>query len=286
MRLPEVLVSDVERILQDQAARLKGSLDPNALDNWHPQFIRALLPIVEYAHQHYFRVEATGMENIPEGPAVLAGIHSGKLVSVDLTAIYVAFYRHFRVERPLYAMAHRLLFFVPGLNRFVAWGGGLEGNYDNALRVLGAGHAMAVFPGGEFDASRTWRQRNHVNFARRTGFARVALDAGVPIVPIGAVGGHNTMMVLSNGAWLARLLGLRQLLGLRFCPISLTIPWGLTIGYGPYIPLPARIKVHFGAPLTFSPSSRERKDPHYHAFVRDTVEAEVQNIVNRLAEQA
>ena len=285
MRLTEVALTDIERILYDQADRLKGSLDPHSLDNWNPEFLRAILPPAEFLLQHYFRTTVTGLENIPDGPVILAGIHSGKVMSVDVSAMYIAFYRYFDLQRPLYAMAHRLLFYAPGLNWLVAAGGGVEGNYENALRVLRAGHAFAVFPGGEFDASRTWRERNRVNFARRTGFVRVALDADVPIVPVGAVGGHNTMLVISNGAWLARLLQLRSIMGLRHLPISLTVPWGLTVGYGPYLPLPARISIHFGEPLFFRPTPRERKDPHYHAFMRDAVEGEVQAIVDRLARE-
>ncbi len=279
----EKLLTDFERVLRAQLANLPKRFDPNSLENWNGRFLRTVTPPLDALTHYYIRSSADGLANIPEGPTMLAGIHSGKILSGDLVVQFLAWHKHFRYQRPLYAMAHRLFFDIPGFNRFIAAGGALPGYRENALRVLRAGHSFIVYPGGEYDASRSWRDRNRVNFARRTGFARVALDADVPIVPVGAVGGHNTMFVISDGRRIARMLGLGPLFGLRRIPVSLTFPWGLTIGYGPFIPLPARIKVRFGKPLYFKPSASERKDPRYFGYIRDTVEAEVQKIVNELA---
>src|SRR5919109_858133 len=48
-------------------------------------------------------------------------------------------------------------------------------------------------------------------FGVRKGFIRLALNEGVPIVPVVSAGGQETALVLSRGDWLARLLQLDKL---------------------------------------------------------------------------
>jgi 1-acyl-sn-glycerol-3-phosphate acyltransferase len=83
-----------------------------------------------------------------------------------------------------------------------------------------------------------------VDFDRRKGFLRLALERDVPIVPVVAIGGQETSLFLSRGEWLSRLLRLDRMFRLKVLPISLAVPWGLNVGdmLG-HLPLPAKITI-------------------------------------------
>jgi hypothetical protein len=51
-------------------------------------------------------------------------------------------------------------------------------------------------PGGEVDSLRPWAQRDCANLAGCKGFVKMAIRAGVPIVPIATAGGADAMPVL------------------------------------------------------------------------------------------
>lgn len=262
--------------------RWPGLADPSDLAAWNPLLVRAISLALAPAFKTYFRAEVRGTEHLPAGPMLLVGVHGGSIVSPDLLLTGRAFYEHFDYTRPLYGMAHRMFFWVPGVSQFMTAIGGIEGSRANAVRVLRNGDALMVFPGGEFDVARSFRRRREVDFHGRTGFVHVALEAQVPVIPFGTVGGQGTWIVLTEGKRLARLTQMSRIFGLHRLPVSLDVPWGLTIGYWPFVPLPARLGVSFGEPMVFYPSAREREDPEYRAYVRDRVEAEVRRLTQSL----
>ena len=61
--------------------------------------------------------------------------------------------------------------------------GAIRAAPGEALRTLARGHAVMVFPGGDFDAEKPFWRRDEVRFAGRRGWARLAIRAQVPVVP-------------------------------------------------------------------------------------------------------
>jgi 1-acyl-sn-glycerol-3-phosphate acyltransferase len=115
---------------------------------------------------------------------------------------------------------------------------------ENAERALSSGAALLVYPGGDYEVHRPIWERHKVDFDRRKGFIRLALEQEVPIVPVVSIGGHETSLFLSRGERLAKLLALDRLFRLKVLPISLALPWGVNVGdmLG-HIPLPAKITI-------------------------------------------
>ena len=62
---------------------------------------------------------------------------------------------------------------------------------------------MLVYPGGDWEVNRPTWEANRIDFAGRRGFVKLALDAGVPIVPVVSVGGQETAIFLTHGERLA-----------------------------------------------------------------------------------
>lgn len=238
--------------IRDAAADLAGAIGrriadsvPSAdLDDRDPDYIRENLPLAWLLSTLWFRGEVRNLGNIPEsGPVLLVGNHSGGIVTPDTLVFTLAFNTYFGVERRLHPLAHNLLFLTPQgqvARRF----GAVPASQENARAALQAGAAVLVYPGGDMETHRPSWQRHRVDFAGRRGFVRLALEAGVPIVPVVAAGGQETALFLSQGAGLARATGLDRIARADVLPISLALPWGLNVGdvLG-HLPLPAKITI-------------------------------------------
>ncbi|MFN8203993.1 MAG: 1-acyl-sn-glycerol-3-phosphate acyltransferase [Solirubrobacteraceae bacterium] len=229
------------RSVAGQLARRTPAADLDARD---PDYIRDMLPPMWLLSSLWFRAEVRGLGHIPDhGPVLLVGNHSGGNVTPDTGVFALAFSAYFGVERPFYQLAHNLVVAWPGLG-FLRRLGTVAASPENAEAALRAGAALLVYPGGDHEVHRPTWESARIDFAGRRGFVRLALDAGVPIVPVVSIGGQETALFLSRGDALARLLRLDRLLRLKVLPISLALPWGLNVGdFAGHVPLPAKIVV-------------------------------------------
>jgi len=212
------------------------------LDDRDPDYIRESLPRFWLLSSIWFRGEVRNLGHIPEeGPVLLVGNHSGGNLTPDTLMLTLAFSTYFGVERPYFQLAHNLVLASP-VGQMLRKYGTVTASHENARRALDSGAALLVYPGGDWEVHRPSWEGNKVDFNGRKGFIRLALDAGVPIVPVVSVGGQETALFLSRGNTIARGLGLDRLFRLKVLPISVALPWGLNIGdFLGHIPLPAKI---------------------------------------------
>lgn len=133
-----------------------------------------------------FRHRALGVENVPErGGFVLAANHSSNF---DPWPLGIALFP----RRFLRFMAKSELFWFP-LGSIIVAGGGFKvrrGERDEeaiaaAVSLARGGHAVVMFPEGT-RRSKGLRKRHEARW--HTGAARIALEAGVPLVPAGIAG--------------------------------------------------------------------------------------------------
>lgn len=240
-------VGDVLEWAKNQVAARVPKAD---LDQRDPDYIREQLPGTWLLASLYFRADVRGLDRIPAtGPVLLVGNHSGGNVPPDTFVFTLAFCSYFGVERPFYQLAHNLVVSAPPL-RWLRKFGTVAANPDNARMALASGAAVLVYPGGDYEVHRPSWERHRVDFDGRSGYVRLARDAGVPIVPVASVGGQETALFLDRGQWLAKLLMVDKLLRLKTVPISLALPWGLNISdLGLHIPLPAKIVIEALDPI-------------------------------------
>jgi 1-acyl-sn-glycerol-3-phosphate acyltransferase len=240
----------IERALRSAAGQVSRRIPAADLDERDPDYIRESLPRLWLLASIYFRAEVRGLGNIPEhGPVLLVGNHSGGNLTPDTGVFTLAFSAYFGVERRFYQLAHNLVLSMPGLGMLRRYGT-VAASPENAEKALSSGAALLVYPGGDYEVHRPIWERHKVDFNRRKGFIRLALEQDVPLVPVVAVGGQETALFLSRGERLAQVLLLDRLLRLKVLPISIAPPWGLNIGdmLG-HIPLPAKITLEVLPPI-------------------------------------
>jgi len=269
----------VTRLVRGVASQLQRRIPAADLDERDPDYIRENLPAAWLLSSLYFRGEVRGLGNIPEdGPVLLVGNHSGGNVTPDTTVFTLAYCAYFGVERPFYQLAHNLVLSMPGLS-FLRKYGTVAASPANAQKALSAGAALLVYPGGDWEVHRPTLDRNRVDFNRRKGFIRLALEHDVPLVPVVSIGGQETALFLSRGDRLARLFGLDRMFRLKVLPISLALPWGLNIGdmLG-HIPLPAKITIEVLPPIYLREEFGPEPDldevyDHVTRLMQDTLDA-------------
>jgi 1-acyl-sn-glycerol-3-phosphate acyltransferase len=262
------------------AGRVKARVPVADLDDRDPDYIRDNLPGLWLLASYYFRARVRGLERIPRaGPVLLVGNHSGGNMTPDTIVFTLAFSAYFGAERCFYQLAHNLVLAMPAL-RFLRKYGTVAASHENAERALKKRAALLVYPGGDWEVSRPSWQSAKIDFGGRKGFISLALDAGVPIVPVVSIGGQETALFLSRGERLAKLLRLDRALRVKTLPVSLALPWGVNVGdFASHLPLPAKITIEVLEPIHL----RERfgSDPD-HDEIYDYVTGVMQQKLSEL----
>ncbi len=251
-----------------------------------PDFMMPVLHLVETLGTSYFRWEVRGIECVPDrGAALMVGNHNGGIINMDSLLTLVAVWKRFGAERALHPLAHDLVFFDPVLGRVASRMGVLRAGHDSAARAFARGNMVLVYPGSDLDTWRPFKDRNKIELAGRKGFVRLALRQGVPIVPVVSAGTQEQFVVLWRGDELARRSGIKRHLRAEAFPIVLALPWGLTSGYLPYVPLPAQTTLRFGAPIGWPDLGPEAADdPAAVTRCYEQVRSEMQLLLDSICE--
>jgi 1-acyl-sn-glycerol-3-phosphate acyltransferase len=198
----------------------------------------------------YFSPDVRGVEFLPaEGPALVIGNHNAVWYMPDTWVTALAIVDRRGTAHPAYTLTYDLLFALPGIGSFLRRIGAIPAAGDGATDALAEGALVLDYPGGDREACRPWTERNRVDFGGRTGFIRLALRTGVPVVPVVAHGSHDSVVVLARGERIARWLGLPGL-HIKVFPILLG-PLGVTTAILPPPPLPSSITLEFLPPITW-----------------------------------
>ena len=135
-----------------------------------------------------FRPRAEGAENVPEtGPAILASNHLSYAdwlfmpLAIPRRVTFVAKAEYF-TGRGLKGWLQRTFFSGAGqvpIDRTSA--DAAAGALSSAKKILGSGELFGIYPEGT-------RSHDGKLYRGRTGVARLALETGVPVIPVAVVG--------------------------------------------------------------------------------------------------
>jgi 1-acyl-sn-glycerol-3-phosphate acyltransferase len=245
-----------------------------------PAYVAKALPFLKLAMRRYFRSEVRNMERVPEGGVLMVGNHSGGLMPMDVPVIAVEFFETFGADRPLYCLAHDMLFTGvngPIMRRF----GFVPARRETAQQVLASGAVTIVFPGGDYDSFRSTFQSSVIDFNGRTGYIRTAIKAGVPIVPVVSIGGQEAQFHLTRGEWLGRHSPFRRFMRSDLMPFAIGFPFGL-MPAGLNIPLPTKIVTQVLEPIDITAEFGPEPDIDE---VDEVIRARMQDALDQLARE-
>ncbi|MDF1630081.1 MAG: 1-acyl-sn-glycerol-3-phosphate acyltransferase [Alcanivoracaceae bacterium] len=205
-----------------------------------------------------FRARLRGIEHLPnDKPFLLVANHSAGAGIAEIMSFIALYLRHAGSQHRLAGFALPQGFSVFPLSRLLKSIGAIPSSYEAAQQTLTQGVPILVFPGGDHETLRPVWQANRVDFGGRTGFLKIARDAGVPIVPLGIHGSHYTCPVFLRAQWLAWVLVVPRLIGLKRWGVSLT---GLLGAAAIFACVPLAIEwralivwLWLGSPLVFLP---------------------------------
>ena len=151
-----------------------------------PQWaLEVLRPFVGFLSRLFFKIEFSGVENIPE--------HGGVVIAANHQTYLDPFWLSLEVKRPTRYLAWSDAFRWPIVGRGLVWLGAwplaLEGSDPGAIRRslqwLREGGVVVIFPeGGRSTASGELERF-------KAGAVRLALEANVPILPVTIKGGNR-----------------------------------------------------------------------------------------------
>lgn len=204
------------------------------------EFLDAFRPLLSFLYKVYWRVESTGLDQIPvDGPALLVANHSG-LLPWDGLMVTTAILTEHRSQRLVRSLHGAWLSGLPFVSHVAAKLGQVPATADNGTRLLAEGKLVAVFPEGNAGSGKPFKDRYKLAGFGQSDFVRWALESEIPIIPVSVVGAEEANMTLTTSPLLARATGLPHF------PITPTFPW---LGLVGLLPLPTKWSVDFGHPI-------------------------------------
>lgn len=214
-----------------------------------------------------------GLENVPEqGPFMLVGNH--QLLGMQDLPTLVRELERCRGVR-VRGLADRFHFAIPVWRDLLTEMGAVLGTRENCAVLLRAGDAVLVFPGGAREVYKRRGQEYALLWGERTGFARMAIDAGCPIIPFAAVGAEDRFrVVLDTDSRIARPVRslIRRVAGRD------DVGTLLVVGSGPAgLPGTGRLYFSFRTPIATTRWAGRAGDSQALTECRDGVKAAVED---------
>lgn len=237
-----------------------------------PVYTERVEPLFEWLYEKYWRVEAEGVENIPDkGAALLVANHSGML-PFDGIMIGEAVKLESESGRDVRFLVEDMFSTLPFLSPFLARIGAARASRQNAERLLQKGDLVCVFPEGEKGTGKRYAERYQLQRFGRGGFVKLCMQTKAPLVPVAVVGAEETYPII------ARLERLGKPLGLPYVPV--TPAWPLLGPLG-LIPLPSKWRIRFGKPVRFDKYGKQAaKDEILVSRIKEDVRDRIQEMLD------
>ncbi|GAB2757554.1 lysophospholipid acyltransferase family protein [Salinifilum aidingensis] len=235
---------------------------------------RVLYPALRPLYEKWFRVETSGVDNVPhDGAGLVVANHSGTL-PWDALMTSVALHDDHPARRDVRMLGADLVFRLPVVGAAARRAGHTLACQPDAERLLTGGEVVAVWPEGFKGIGKPFKDRYKLQRFGRGGFVAAALRTGAPIIPCGIVGAEETYPKLADVRPLARLLGL------PYFPVTPQFPLLGPLGA---VPLPTKWSIEFAEPVqTASYPEGAADDPMLVFNLADQVRESIQQTLYRL----
>ena len=145
---------------------------------------------------------AIGLEHIPrEGAVLLVGNHTiYGLVDIPMLGLAILD----GTGRMVRGLGDHNHFALPLWRDVLTRLGAVRGTRENCAELFEKGEAVLVFPGGGREVMKRKGERYKLVWKERVGFARLAIEHGVPIVPLASVGVDDMFEIVVDAAEILR----------------------------------------------------------------------------------
>ncbi len=238
---------------------------------------KVLMAMMRPLYKSWFRVEASGLENIPDTTGALVVANHSGVIALDAVMTQVALLDEHPAHRHLRMLGSDLVFQSPFLGEIARKAGHTLACHPDAERLLRDGEIVGVWPEGYKGIGKPFAERYKLQRFGRGGFVAAALRTRTPIVPTAIVGAEETYPMIANATVVSRLLGL------PYFPITPTFPLLGPLGL---IPLPSKWFIHFGEPIPTDQYPKNAADDPMLVFnLTDQVREQIQQTLYRLLMQ-
>jgi len=216
-----------------------------------------------------------GLEHVPaDGAALVVANHSGVL-PFDAIMLQVGVLDEHPAQRNLRLLGADLVYSIPVLGHIARASGHVPANPAEAERLLRSGELVGVFPEGFKGIGKPFSSRYQLQRFGRGGFARMALQTGVPLIPCAIVGAEEIYPMVADWTEVATRLKL------PYFPITPLFPWLGPVGA---IPLPSNWLIEFCDPVRtdgFTPGQHEDDDviSELADKVKDTIATKIDELL-------
>lgn len=227
-----------------------------------PAFVKSIKRFLK-PMEAYFRYEVRGLHHVPKtGGALVVMNHGiipyhGFLFAKKLVEELKVFPR---------GLGASFLFELPWVRELFLKAGAVKASPKNGRKLLEDGHLVMLSPGGIYEALIARKGLNRIPWERRKGFVRLAIEAGVPIVPTYCQG--------INAAYLNSYFLLKPRIKILEM-IRFSVPFFLGLGL---LPFPTKL-IH----LVGKPISVKKKVGESHTQQVNRIHREVVAAVTKLA---
>ncbi|XP_062986797.1 DGAT1/2-independent enzyme synthesizing storage lipids-like [Elgaria multicarinata webbii] len=176
--------------------------------------------------------EVCGIENLPKGPALLVYYHGS--IPIDYYFFVLRIYRV--TGRFPYSVIDNSLSLLPGLKLYLQLGRCGNPTREECVEILKKGNLLGLAPGGLRE--QNYGDKNYkLLWGKRKGFAQVAIDAKVPIIPLFTQNmreGYRTYGNIAPMRWLYERTR--------------------SIAFPTYGLFPVKLRTHIGQPIPYDPN--------------------------------
>lgn len=284
LKLAQSLSSQLIRFLSTDfykgiLAKLGNDNEPSEVDEFgmDPVMVKKIKPLFDFLYYKFWRVETTGIQNIPDhGRSLIVANHSGTL-PYDGSMLAAAIMNEHPTRKDARYLVENFVYHMPILGTLMYRIGGVRACPENAERLLSKEHLVIVFPEGVKGIGKYYTNRYKLQRFGRGGFIKLCIKTQSPLIPVGIVGAEEIHPIVYKSNMLAKTIGL------PYIPITPTFPLLGPLGM---IPFPTKWYIHFGTPMTFEKYSEEALENEILVHeLSEQVRNEIQKILIGLLKQ-
>lgn len=245
------------------------NVDPLGLD---PVIAEMVWHVLNGLYFDYFEVDVEGIENVPAvGSAMLVANHGGAALPYDAAMLSLTVANEAEVPRRVRVVGTEIFNMLPFISHLYRKAGASFASRDDALRILGDGHILGVFPEGERGFMKPVWQAYQLQRFGRGGFVELSALTQSPMVPAAIIGSEEVHPAIAVSKTLARL-------------VRLVLPEqrveGVAVFLNP-IPLPVKWKIRFLPPVDPLPNT---DDPLAILETTESIKAMIQSALDEMLE--